>query len=450
MFHKILVANRGEIAVRIIRAAQQMGILTVAVYSKADETALHKELADEAICIGEAPSKLSYLNAQAILSAALYTGADAIHPGFGFLSEDAEFARLCEEVGIKFIGPTAQAISVMGDKAVAKQTMKEAGVPLVPGSAHEVTLEEAKQLAQSIGYPLLIKASAGGGGKGMRVVQHANQLESTYHAARNEAKAAFSHDGVYLEKYLSHPKHIEVQILGDKYGHIIHLGDRDCSIQRNHQKLLEEAPATLDEPLQTNIREAALKAAQAVNYENAGTVEFLVQDGECYFIEMNTRIQVEHPVTEMITRVDLIQWQIKIASGLPLTLTQEDIRYEGHAIEVRLNAENPAKNFLPSPGTLNFLHLPQGLGIRFDSALYQGYTIPPFYDSMIGKLIVHAETREAAIKKMQAALNEIILEGMDHNQAFMAKVVKHHAFVEGQFDTTFMQRFKEGLLSDGT
>lgn len=450
MFHKILVANRGEIAVRIIRAAQQMGILTVAVYSKADETALHKELADEAVCIGPASSKQSYLNAQAILSAALYTGADAIHPGFGFLSEDAEFAKLCEDVGIKFIGPNAKTIAIMGDKAKAKQTMKAAGVPLVPGSAHEVTLEEAKQLAQSIGFPLLIKASAGGGGKGMRIVQNADQLESAYLAARNEAKAAFSHDGVYMEKYLSNPQHIEVQVLGDKYGHVIHLGDRDCSIQRNHQKLLEEAPATLETTLQAKVREAALKAAQAVQYENAGTVEFLVQDNAFYFIEMNTRIQVEHPVTEMITGIDLIQSQINIASGLPLTLKQEDITYRGHAIEVRLNAENPAKNFLPSPGTLSFIHLPQGLGIRFDSALYQGYTIPPFYDSMMGKLIVHAPTRETAIKKMQAALNELILEGMSHNQSFMQSVVKHRAFVEGRFDTTFMLRYKEGLLSDGS
>ena len=450
MFHKILVANRGEIAVRIIRAAQQMGILTVAVYSTADETALHKELADEAVCIGPAPSKLSYLNAQAILSAALYTGADAIHPGFGFLSEDAEFAKLCEEVGIKFIGPSAKTIAIMGDKAKAKQTMKDAGVPLVPGSAHEVTLEEAKNLAQSMGFPLLIKASAGGGGKGMRIVQNADQLESAYLAARNEAKAAFSHDGVYMEKYLSNPQHIEVQVLGDKYGHVIHLGDRDCSIQRNHQKLLEEAPATLETKLQSSIREAALKAAQAVQYENAGTVEFLVQDNAFYFIEMNTRIQVEHPVTEMITGIDLIQWQINIASGLPLTLKQEDIQYRGHAIEVRLNAEDPSKNFLPSPGTLSFIHLPQGLGIRFDSALYQGYTIPPFYDSMMGKLIVHGPTREAAIKKMQAALNELILEGMNHNQSFMQSVLKHRAFMEGRFDTTFMQRYKEGLLSDGT
>ncbi len=450
MFHKILVANRGEIAVRIIRAAQQMGILTVAVYSTADETALHKELADEAVCIGPAPSKLSYLNAQAILSAALYTGADAIHPGFGFLSEDAEFAKLCEEVGIKFIGPNAKTIAIMGDKAKAKQTMKDAGVPLVPGSAHEVTLEEAKNLAQSMGFPLLIKASAGGGGKGMRIVQNADQLESAYLAARNEAKAAFSHDGVYMEKYLSNPQHIEVQVLGDKYGHVIHLGDRDCSIQRNHQKLLEEAPATLETKLQSSIREAALKAAQAVQYENAGTVEFLVQDNAFYFIEMNTRIQVEHPVTEMITGIDLIQWQINIASGLPLTLKQEDIQYRGHAIEVRLNAEDPSKNFLPSPGTLSFIHLPQGLGIRFDSALYQGYTIPPFYDSMMGKLIVHGPTREAAIKKMQAALNELILEGMNHNQSFMQSVLKHRAFMEGRFDTTFMQRYKEGLLSDGT
>ncbi len=448
MFHKILIANRGEIAVRIIRAAAQMGIQTVAVYSKADETALHKELADEAVCIGEAPAKQSYLNAQAIIAAALYTGAEAIHPGFGFLSEDAAFAQMCEDVNVKFIGPSAQTIRLMGDKSQAKITMKHAGVPLVPGSDSEITLAEAEILAQTIGYPVLIKASAGGGGKGMRVVEQASALKASFQAAQNEAQAAFGHGGVYLEKYLAHPKHIEVQILGDKYGHIFHLGDRDCSIQRNHQKLVEEAPSSLKSGLRQSLLEAAVKAAQAVGYENAGTVEFLVEDDAFYFIEMNTRIQVEHPVTEMVTGVDLIKEQINIAAGLPCDI--HDVPINGHAIEVRLNAEDPAHNFRPSPGQVSFLHLPQGLGIRFDSALYQGYTIPPYYDSMMGKLIVHGRSREEAILKLSAALDELIIEGFAHNQALLKRIIDHPAFRDYRFDTTFLKQYHEGVIRDGS
>lgn len=446
MLQKVLIANRGEIAVRIIRACRSLGIETVAVYSKADAESLHVQLADNAVCIGDAPAQKSYLNMENIISAAVNTGAEAIHPGFGFLSENATFAKLCESCGIVFVGPNAKTIEVMGDKAKAKQLMQDAGVPLVPGSAGEVSLEAGKKLLKSIGLPVLIKASAGGGGRGMRIVKEAEEFTRAYHAAKQEAKSAFGHDGVYIEKLIENPKHVEVQILADKYGHVIHLGERDCSIQRRNQKVIEEAPSRLDAPMRNAMCEAAVKAAKHVNYENAGTVEFIVDEAGFYFIEMNTRIQVEHPVTEMITGIDIVREQLLIAGGVTLADEQSDVTFNGHAIEVRINAEDPKHGFRPSPGTVDFLHVPGGMSVRFDSALYTDYDIPPYYDSMVGKLIVHGRDREEAILRLQAALSELIISGVSLNQTFLMMIMKHPDYVEGNIDTGFIGRHMRRLL----
>ncbi len=447
MFQKILIANRGEIAVRIIRACKQMGVETVAIYSEADRSALHVQLADEAVCVGGNKSSESYLNMENIITAAVSTGAEAIHPGFGFLSENAAFAELCIECGIRFIGPKADAISNMGNKSKAREMMIAAGVPVVPGSDGAVaTLSEAKTLADQIGYPVLIKASAGGGGRGMRIAYSPDDFARAFETAKSEAKIAFGDDTMYLEKYLLHPKHIEFQIIADKYGNVVHLGERDCSIQRRNQKVIEEAPSLISSKLRDAMGEAAVKAARTVGYENAGTIEFLVSGDAFYFIEMNTRIQVEHPVTEMVTGIDIIQEQIKIASGEELSFQQDDVRLQGHSIEVRVNAENPKENFRPSPGTVKLLHVPNGHGIRFDSFIYTGYQIPPYYDSMMGKLIVHANSRNEAIRKMIASLDELIIDGVDNNREFCLKILENDEYQRGEFDTGFIVRHLESLL----
>jgi acetyl-CoA carboxylase biotin carboxylase subunit len=442
MFKKILIANRGEIAVRIIRACREMGILTVAVYSEADKEALHTQLADEAICIGPAPSKDSYLNIQNILSATVLSGAEAIHPGFGFLSENSKFAKMCKECNIIFIGPDAESIDMMGNKSKAREIMKESGVPIVPGSEGPlVTYEDALLLAESIGYPVMIKAAAGGGGRGIRVVFDEKELYNAYNTAKAEAKVCFNDDSLYMEKFIINPHHIEFQILGDNYGNIVYLGERDCSIQRRNQKVLEEAPSTLlTAEVREKMGEVAVKAAKAVNYKNAGTIEFLVDgDLKYYFMEMNTRIQVEHPITEMITGIDLIKEQINIAAGKELAFRQKDIKIKGHSIECRINAENPDKDFRPSPGKIEQLNVPGGPGIRLDSAVYQGYTIPPSYDSMIGKLIVHGRDRIEAISKMKRALGEFVIEGVDNNIDFQFDILSDEDFVKGVYNTGFLK-----------
>ena len=433
MIHKILIANRGEIAVRIIRACRELGIQSVAVYSEADKDALHTQLADEAVCIGPAASKDSYLNMENIISATVNTGADAIHPGFGFLSENQKFAKLCEECNITFIGPSSEIIRKMGNKTEARNTMIEAGVQVIPGWNQNIeSVEEAVEIADKLGYPVIVKAALGGGGKGMRVAMNEAELESAYLTARKEAGAAFGDDSVYMEHFIEHPRHVEVQILADTYGNIVHLGERDCSIQRNHQKFIEEAPCkAISEELRNRMGEQAVKAAQAVGYTNAGTIEFLLENGkDFYFMEMNTRIQVEHPVTEWITGVDLIKEQIKIASGEKLAFAQADIKLEGHSIECRINAENPEKNFRPSPGKIENLYLPGGKGIRMDTAIYSGYEIPPYYDSMIAKLIVHGTTREEALRKMRSALGEVIIEGIDTNVDYLYEMISDMAEAE--------------------
>lgn len=443
MFKKILIANRGEIALRIIRACREMDIETVAVFSEADRNALHVRAADQAICIGPHASAKSYLNIPNIISAAELTGVDAIHPGYGFLSENARFAEICESCGITFIGPSPKAIETMGDKATARKTMIEAGVPVVPGSKEVIKdLEQASKIAQEIGYPVMIKASAGGGGKGMRIAQNAKELHKMIQAAQTEAQAAFGNPEIYLEKYVEEPRHIEFQILADKFGNVIHLGERDCSLQRRNQKLLEEAPSTALTPeLRKAMGEAAVKAAKAANYSSAGTIEFLLdKHGNYYFIEMNTRIQVEHPVTELVTGVDLVKEQIRIAAGEPLTLKQEDVEIRGWAMECRINAENPDKNFMPSPGTIEFYHVPGGPGVRVDSAAYQGYTIPPYYDSMVGKLIVWGADREEAIQRMRRALEEFVIEGIHTTIPFHLKVLDNAFFRRGEVYTNFIQR----------
>lgn len=443
MFEKVLIANRGEIAVRIIRACRELGVKTVAVFSEADREALHVQMADEAICVGPARATDSYLNMQNVLSAAVVTGAEAIHPGFGFLAENSLFAEMCEECHITFIGPKAKTIDDMGNKINARKLMLDAGVPVIPGSDGEVSdLEEAKRIASSIGYPLMLKAAAGGGGKGIRKVLVEDDLSSQFHSAQQEALQAFGDGQMYIEKIIYPAKHIEVQILGDAFGHVIHLGERDCSLQRSNQKVLEEAPAiTLTPDLRRDMGEASLKAAHAVGYENAGTIEFLVDaDNQFYFMEMNTRIQVEHPVTEMITGVDIVKWQLKIASGVPLSIRQEDVVLTGHAIECRINAENPNFNFAPSPGTITNLLLPGGgLGLRVDSAMYCGYTIPPFYDSMIAKVIVHGANRIEALQKMQRALGELVTEGVVTNQDFQLDLITDETIIKGNYDTSFLQ-----------
>lgn len=443
MFDKVLIANRGEIAVRIIRACRELGIPTVAVYSTADRGALHVKLADEAVCIGPAATKDSYLNIPAILSACDLTGADAIHPGFGFLSENANFAKTCTRCGVKFIGPSYEAIEMMGDKAQAKETMRAAGVPVIPGSDGEISdVEEAKRLAREIGYPVLVKASAGGGGRGIRRVDSEQELESQITAAKQEALNFFGNAGVYLEKFILNPRHVEVQVLADSFGNVIYLGERDCSVQRRNQKVLEEAPCAVMTPqLRAKMGEAAVKAAKACGYENAGTIEFLLDArGDFYFMEMNTRIQVEHPITELVTGVDLVQEQLLIAQGKKLSYTQDEIHLTGHAIECRINAENPALNFRPSPGKIKSLNLPGGPGVRIDSAVYQGYEITPYYDSMIAKLIVYAKDRKTAIKKMKWALAEFLVEGVDTNIDFQLSILRDPDFATADFDNGFLER----------
>ncbi len=444
MFSKILIANRGEIAVRIIRACKEMGISTVAVFSEADRDALHVSLADESICIGPASVRDSYLNMGSIMSAAVATGAGAIHPGYGLLSENAKFAALCEQCKITFIGPPSGVIAKMGDKDMARRAMQEAGLPVVPGSGMVVNTEEAKRAAEKIGYPLLIKARSGGGGNGIRLVRSEKELEKTFSIASAEARMAFGDGAVYLEKYLDPAKHVEVQLLCDSAGNIVTLGERDCSIQRKHQKLLEESPAPhLDPKTRTRMEECAVRAAKAVGYVNAGTVEFLLDDRKnFYFMEMNTRLQVEHAVTEMVTGIDLVKWQIRIAAGLPLNFSQKDVAPAGCAIECRINAEDPNRNFRPSSGKITLLHIPGGPWVRFDTALFPDYTVPPFYDSLIGKLIVHAQTREEAVRKMQAALCELVIGGVDHNADMHRRILNDPEFRSGGYHTDFMERFE--------
>lgn len=441
MFQKILIANRGEIAVRIIRACREMGIKTVAVYSEADRDALHTLLADEAICIGPAPSAESYLNMEQILTACVAMKADAIHPGFGFLSENARFAELCEKCHIRFIGPPAEVIHRMGNKSEARKTMMEAGVPVIPGSKEPVfTVEEGLKTAREVGFPVMIKASSGGGGKGMRVSYGEDDFASNFQNAQMESVKGFSDDTMYIERFVERPRHIEFQILADSFGNVVHLGERDCSIQRRHQKLLEEAPsAAISEELRERMGQAAVKAARSVHYENAGTIEFLLdKNKEFYFMEMNTRIQVEHPVTEAVTDLDLIKEQIRIAAGEPLSVTQEDIQITGHAIECRINAENPDKHFMPCPGTITDIHLPGGRGVRVDTAVYNSYTIPPNYDSMILKLIVHDKDRPSAIAKMRSALGELVIEGITTNVDFQYELIGDRDFEDGNVDTDFI------------
>lgn len=442
MIEKVLIANRGEIAVRIIRACREMGIETVAVYSKADQEALHTQLADEAICIGEAPSNESYLNMENILSAAIATGADAIHPGFGFLSENAKFASLCETCNLIFIGPKANVMDRLGNKSNARETMENAGVPVIPGSHEPIyNASDASKVADEVGYPVIVKAALGGGGKGMRVANKKEELEQAFLTAQKETKMAFGDDTMYLEHFITHPRHVEVQILADQFGHVIHLGERDCSLQRNHQKIMEEAPcAAIDEAKRQEMGTAAVNAAKAAGYENAGTVEFLLEpNGHFYFMEMNTRIQVEHPITEWVTGVDLVKEQIRIASGMPLSYEQKDIVITGHSIEVRINAENPAKNFRPCPGVITGVYLPGGKGIRVDSAIYTGYEVTPYYDSMLAKLSVHAKNRQEAIRKMRSALGEVIIEGIETNLDYQYELLGDEDYVNGDVDIEFIE-----------
>ena len=443
MFRKVLIANRGEIAVRIIRALREMGIISVAVYSEADRDSLHTMLADEAICIGPAPAMKSYLDMERILSAAITTGAEAIHPGFGFLSENEKFARLCTEVRIKFIGPKSETIAKLGDKAVARATMQKAHIPVIPGTDGSVKdVNEALKLAKKVGFPVMIKAALGGGGKGMRISRSEDDFAENFMTAKAEALKGFSDDSMYIEKYIERPRHIEFQILADSYGNVIHLGERDCSIQRRHQKVLEEAPSVfLDSKLREKMGKAAVSAAKAAGYENAGTIEFLVDKNKnFYFMEMNTRIQVEHPVTEMITGIDLIKEQIRVAAGEKLSITQKDVKIEGHSIECRINAENPDKNFAPSPGRIESMHLPGGNGVRIDTHIYEDYTVSPFYDSMLLKLIVHGKTRQEAIAKMRSALGEIVIEGVDTNIDFNYEIINNPYFIDADIDTSFIEK----------
>lgn len=449
MIKKILVANRGEIAVRIIRACQEMNIETVAVYSTVDEEALHVQLADEAVCIGSPLPKNSYLHIENIISAAVLTGCDALHPGFGFLSENAKFADICKKCGIRFIGPDGDMIRLMGDKATAREMMIKAHVPVVPGSEGTIdTPEEGIIVANKIGYPVILKASAGGGGRGMRIVWREDELERAFKSASSEAKNAFGDGSMYIEKYILHPRHIEFQILGDAYGNIIHLGERDCSLQRRHQKVLEESPSPfLSKELREKMGETAVLAAKSVGYQNAGTVEFIVDAKEnFYFIEMNTRIQVEHPITEMVTGIDLIKAQIRIANREPLGIRQQDINIKGHAIECRINAENPLEHFKPMPGTVKALHLPGGRGIRVETALYESYKIPAVYDAMLAKIISYGEDRQEAITIMKRALSEVSIEGMPTNTLFEYNLLNEPAFESGEFDTSFIETNLESIL----
>ncbi len=443
MFQKLLIANRGEIAVRIIRACREMGIKTVAVYSQADADALHTQLADESICIGKAEAKDSYLNMERILSATIASGADAIHPGFGFLSENSKFAALCEKCNIAFIGPSARTIEETGNKSEARNAMVRAGVPVIPGTKEPIfTAEAGRKFADEIGYPVMIKAALGGGGKGMRVVQNSTDFEKNFQNAQREAENGFGDNSMYIEKYIEHPKHIEFQILADNEGNTIHLGERDCSVQRRHQKMIEESPCiALDEDLREQMGAMAVRAAKAVGYRNAGTVEFLLDSHrQFYFMEINTRIQVEHGVTELVTGIDLVKEQIRIAAGEKLGLRQSDIHLTGHAMEVRINAENPDKNFAPCPGTIQELHIPGGNGVRIDTAVYPGYIIPPYYDSMIMKVMVYDKDRESALKKMRSTLGEVIIEGVTTNLDFQYEILKNKEFESGAVHTNFIEK----------
>ena len=443
MLKKILIANRGEIAVRIIRACREMGIRTVAIYSEADKEALHTKLADESICIGPAPSNKSYLNMKAILEAICLTGSDSVHPGFGFLSENVTFAKMCEEIGIKFIGPNYKLIELLGNKSKAKETMKNIGVPVVPGSEGLInSKKEAIELAEKIKYPVILKASAGGGGRGIRIAHSKAELEKEYDIVKQEAKVSFNDDSIYIEKFIENPRHVEIQVLADEKGNCIHLGERDCSIQRRNQKVLEETPSQiLNEETRKKMGEIAVKAVKEIGYSNAGTIEFLVsQNKDFYFMEMNTRVQVEHPVTEMVTGVDIIKEQIKIASGEKLSYKQEDIKIKGHSMEVRINAENPEKNFMPAPGMITGLHLPGGNGIRVDTAIYDGYNVPPTYDSMLAKLIVYGKNREESILKMRSALSETVIEGITTNIDFLLKILNNKDFQDNDYDTSFIAK----------
>ena len=443
MLKKVLIANRGEIAVRIIRACREMGIRTVAIYSEADKEALHVSLADEAICVGPAPSNKSYLNMKAILEAACLTGADSIHPGFGFLSENSNFAKICEEMGIKFIGPNHKLIELLGNKSKAKETMKKAGVPVVPGSDGLIkNKEDAIELAEKIKYPVMLKASSGGGGRGIRVAYTKEQLEKAYDLVKQEAKVSFNDDSIYLEKFVENPRHVEIQILADEHGNCIHLGERDCSVQRRNQKVLEETPSSiLDDKTRKKMGEVAVNAVKEIGYSNAGTIEFLVdKNKDFYFMEMNTRVQVEHPVTEMVTGIDIIKEQIRIASGEKLSVKQKDIIFNGHSMEVRINAENPEKNFMPCPGTIIDLHIPGGNGVRVDTAIYPGYKIPPTYDSMIAKIIVHGKDRNESIAKMKSAISELVVDGITTNTDFILKILEDQDFKDNNYDTSFIEK----------
>ena len=447
MIRKLLIANRGEIAVRIIRACREMGIEAVAVYSEADKESLHTQLADEAICIGPGPSVGSYLNMESIISAAMISGADAIHPGFGFLSENARFAQICEQCGITFVGPPSQVIQNLGNKQIARNTMMAAGVPVIPGT--EEAILDAKtgaEKAAQIGYPVIIKAALGGGGKGMRTAFFPEEFELAFLTAQKESQIAFGDGTMYIEHFVEHPRHIEFQILADSQGNVVHLGERDCSVQRNHQKMIEESPSmAVSEELRKEMGIAAVKAAKAAHYVNAGTIEFLLEKtGKFYFMEMNTRIQVEHPVTEWVTGLDLVKEQLKIASGEPLSFSQKDIHIQGHAIECRINAENPWKNFRPSPGTITDLHLPGGQGIRVDTGIYSGYQIPPYYDSMLAKLIVHGDNRQEAIAKMKSALGEVIIQGVDTNVDYQFEIMNDPDYQKGEFDIGFLESHQIG------
>ena len=443
MLQKILIANRGEIAVRIIRACREMGIRTVAVYSEADKNSLHKTLADEAICIGPAASSKSYLNMKAILEAACLTGADSIHPGFGFLSENASFAKICNDMGIKFIGPSGDLINLLGNKSKAKETMKKAGVPVVPGSEGLIkSKEEAIELAEKIKYPVILKASAGGGGRGIRIAYSKEELEKSYDIVKQEAKISFGDDSIYLEKFIENPRHVEIQILADEHGNCIHLGERDCSIQRRNQKIIEETPSmAINDKTRKKVGQVAVKAVKEIGYTNVGTIEFLVdKNQDFYFMEMNTRVQVEHPITEMVTGIDIIKEQIKIASGQKMLLKQEDIKFTGHVMEARINAENSDKNFMPCPGKITGLHLPGGNGIRVDTAIYAGYTVPATYDAMIAKIIAQGKSREEAIAKLRSAIAELVVEGIDTNTDFILKILENENFKTNQYDTSFVEK----------
>lgn len=451
MLKKILIANRGEIAVRIIRACRELGIRTVAVYSEIDKNSLHKELADEAVCIGPAPSNKSYLNVKAIIEAACLTGCDGIHPGYGFLSENSSFAKMCDEIGIKFIGPTHKMIELMGNKSKAKETMKNAGVPVVPGSDGLVdNVLEAIKVALRIGYPVILKASSGGGGKGIRIAYNEKELVKFYDLVRQEAKISFNDDSIYIEKFIENPRHIEVQVMADEHGNVIHLGERDCTVQRNNQKMLEETPSgVITDKLRQKMGKITVNALKEIGYSNVGTIEYLLdKNKDFYFMEMNTRVQVEHPITETITGVDIIKEQLRIASGEKLQYKQDDIKFTGHSLEARINAENPYKNFMPCPGEIKELHIPGGNGVRIDTAIYPGYKIPPTYDSMIAKVIVHGKDRNESITKMKSALGEFVIDGISTNIDFLYKILEDEDFISNNYDTSFIaKKFANKLQS---